>query len=126
VRFAQRVFLVAAAFGLLVLTPMYFLEDFLGRQVPPPINHPEIYYGFVSVTLAWQIGYLLIGLDPPRYRPFMLLGAFAKGSFVLSTAMLAARERTSWGLILLVAPDAILAVLFVTAFRLTSRTSASN
>ncbi|HVU86560.1 MAG TPA: hypothetical protein VHD36_04525 [Pirellulales bacterium] len=118
-KFAQRVFLIAAAFGLLILPPMYFLEDFLGRQVPPPITHPEIYYGFVSVTLAWQIGYLLIGIDPLRYRPFMLLGAFAKGSFVLSTALLVALERAPLGPSLVVLPDAIFAVLFVTAYRLT-------
>ena len=108
---------------LVMLSPMYFLEGFLGQQFPPEINHPEIYYGFVGVTLAWQIGYLLIGLDPIRYRPFMLLGAFGKGSFVVSMALLVVQGRTPLSLALLVMPDALFVVLFLVAFRLTGRTS---
>ncbi|HEY4309929.1 MAG TPA: hypothetical protein VGN12_10795 [Pirellulales bacterium] len=115
-KFAQRVFFAATVFGLVMVPPLYFLEDFLGRQVPPAITHPEIFYGFVGVTLAWQIGYLLIALDPLRYRPFMLLGAFGKASFAISTALLVATGRAPLGPSLLVAPDAILAILFVWAF----------
>jgi hypothetical protein len=124
-KFAQRVFLVAAAFGLVMLPPMYFLEGFLGRQFPPEINHPEIYYGFVGVTLAWQVGYLLIGLDPMRYRPFMLLGAFGKGSFVVSMAILVALGRTPMSLALLAMPDAIFVVLFLIAFQRVGRMGAT-
>ena len=83
--FAQRLFLAAGIFGLVMLPPMYFLEDFYGRQVPPPIEHPELYYGFVGITLAWQLMYLLIAWDPRRYRPVMLVGAFGKGSFCRRT-----------------------------------------
>ena len=56
-----------------------FPRRFLRPASTPEINHPELYYGFVGVTLAWQIVYVLIGLDPLRYRPFMLLARSAKG-----------------------------------------------
>ena len=53
--FAKRVFFIAGVYGILALTPMYFLEDRIGRDFPPPIAHPEHFYGFVGVALAWQM-----------------------------------------------------------------------
>jgi hypothetical protein len=77
-RFAKWVFLLAGAAGIVIMIPLYFLEERLGRDNPPPINHPEWYYGFLGVTLVWQFMYLLIGLDPVRYRPAMLAAAAAR------------------------------------------------
>jgi len=51
---------------------MYFLEDRLGIEFPPATNHPEQYYAFVGVGLAWQLACLLIASDVRRYRPLML------------------------------------------------------
>jgi hypothetical protein len=51
-KFAKVVFWIAAVWGILVLTPLYFMFDVIGRQDPPPITHPAFYYGFVSVALA--------------------------------------------------------------------------
>jgi len=48
-KFAKIVFWCAGIWGFLVLTPLYFLFDRLGRQDPPPITHPGLYYGFVGV-----------------------------------------------------------------------------
>lgn len=45
--FARRVFLVAGIWGLLIMVPQYVLEDRIGRLTPPPITHPEYFYGFV-------------------------------------------------------------------------------
>ena len=59
-RFAKYTFLVAGVYGLLALAPQYFLERLNGEMYPPPINHPEYYYGFVGVALAWQIAFLVI------------------------------------------------------------------
>jgi hypothetical protein len=42
-KFARGVFLVAGIYGLLVLTPIYFLEARIGRETPPPITHPEYF-----------------------------------------------------------------------------------
>src|SRR5712691_7809563 len=70
-RFARRVFVTAGIWGLLVVPPLYFLFDTIGRQNPPAITHPEYYYGFTSVTLAWQFAFFVIASDPARFRPLM-------------------------------------------------------
>src|SRR5215469_1264304 len=71
VRFAGWIFLVAGVLGLLEIVPLYFLENTIGIKQPPPITHPGFYYGFVGVTLAWQIAFLIIARDPLRYVPLM-------------------------------------------------------
>ena len=73
-RFARVVFASPASgiWGLLTVTPLYFLFDTVGREYPPPVTHPDFYYGFVGVTRAWQIAFLLIATDPTRFRPLMI------------------------------------------------------
>jgi hypothetical protein len=44
-KFARVVFLVAGIYGLIVVAPQYFMEAKTGRDFPPPITHPEFYYG---------------------------------------------------------------------------------
>jgi hypothetical protein len=63
-RFARAVFWIAGAWGVLVIAPMFFLMDTLGRQTPPAVTHPEFYYGFAVVTLMWQAAFL--SLQPIR------------------------------------------------------------
>ena len=31
------------------------------RQYTPPTNYPQFFYGFLSVAMAWQIAFLVIG-----------------------------------------------------------------
>jgi hypothetical protein len=94
-RLAKWVFLLAGVSGVLLVLPPYFLEGKLGEDDPPPLNHPEFYYGFLGVTLAWQLLYLLIASDPARFRPAMPLGLLGKGSFGVAIAVLYAAERVS-------------------------------
>ena len=47
-KFAKIVFWIAGIWGFLILTPLYFMFDVIGRQDPPAITHPGFYYGFVS------------------------------------------------------------------------------
>lgn len=70
--FSKRVFFWSGIYGMLVLVPMYFLEEKLGLAFPPATNHPEQYYAFIGIALAWQFAFLLIASDVPRYRPLML------------------------------------------------------
>ena len=70
--FARRTFLIAGVYGLLALVPMYFLEGRIGRDIPPPITHPEYFYGFIGVAVAWQVAFLVIARDPVRFRPLMI------------------------------------------------------
>ena len=66
-KFAKTVFTLAGVWGILITLPLYFLRNFVDRQSPPAITHPEFYYGFVGVTLTWQLVFLIIGRDPARY-----------------------------------------------------------
>jgi hypothetical protein len=59
-RFAKIVFTVAGVYGLLVLVPQYFLEGRYGRDFPPPVSHPEQYYGFIGLAVAWQVLFLIL------------------------------------------------------------------
>lgn len=56
-KFAKWVYRIAGIYGLLILTPQYFLETKNGIDFPPAINHPEYYYGFIGVALAWQVAF---------------------------------------------------------------------
>lgn len=47
-KFAKIVFYVAFAWGILILAPLYFMFDTIGRQDPPAITRPGFYYGFLS------------------------------------------------------------------------------
>jgi pimeloyl-ACP methyl ester carboxylesterase len=85
VTFARWVFGIAGVYGLLILTPMYFLEDRISLDQPPSITHPEYYYGFVGVAIAWQVAFLVISRDPVRYRLMMIPAIIEKGSYVIAS-----------------------------------------
>lgn len=118
-RFAQLVFTVAGALGLLVLPPFYFLYGFLGRYVPPEITHPEFYYGFLGATIAWQVVYLLIGQTPGRRRTLMPLASLAKGSFVVAVLVLFALGRAPAIAVVAIGPDLVFVILFLRAYVVT-------
>jgi hypothetical protein len=118
-RFARRVFLAAGALGIVVLVPQYFLEDRIGRDYPPPITHPEHFYGFVGLALVWQLAFLLIASDPIRYRPLMPIAVIEKAAFAIPTALLFASGRVAAATAAVAGLDALLGVLFFAAWRMT-------
>ena len=120
-RFARRVFTGAAIYGLLALLPQYFLEDRLGRDFPPAITHPEHFYGFVGLALAWQFAFLVIARDPVRYRALMPVAALEKLAFGGAAVVLFALQRTPWPVLAAGSVDLALAVLFLAAYRVTPR-----
>jgi hypothetical protein len=71
-KFAKIVFWIAFLWGIRVLSPLYFMFDMIGRMDPPPITHPGFYHGFLSASLAWQFAFLVIALNPIRFRPMMI------------------------------------------------------
>jgi hypothetical protein len=114
--FARRVFLVAGTYGILALLPQYFMEAQAGLDFPPPITHPEYFYGFIGVALAWQLAFLLIARDVRRYRLFMLPAVVEKLTWGFATIALFAQGRLAifvlgFGLI-----DLLLAAFFLYAF----------
>jgi hypothetical protein len=112
----RRLFWVAGIYGLVFLPPQYFLERRISGDYPPPITHPEYFYGFVGVTLAWQIAYVLIGTDPVRFRPLMIIAALAKFTFAAAVAALYACGRVPSIICFFAAIDFALGVLFLIAF----------
>ncbi len=82
VRFPRVVFTIAGIWGVLIMTPLYFTFDAIGRAYPPPLTHPDVYYGFVGVTLVWQVAFLVIASDPVRHRTFMLTAVLEKLLYV--------------------------------------------
>jgi hypothetical protein len=119
-RFAKIVFLIAGVWGILVLTPLYFIFDTLGRQYPPPITHPDFYYGFISVALAWQIAFLIIATDPVRLRPLMGAAVVEKFGYVATLSVLYVKGLLAFGQFAVGIPDLVLGILFVAAFLKTS------
>jgi hypothetical protein len=87
-KFSARVFLGAGIYGVVALLPQYFLEEKLARDFPSPLNHPEHFYGFIGVALAWQFVFLIIAGDVQRYRPLMLPATLEKLSFGVAALVL--------------------------------------
>ena len=115
-KFAQRVFATAGVWGLLVLSPLYFLFDEISRKNPPAITHPEFFYGFVAVGLAWQFAFLVIATDPVRFRPLMLAAMLEKFGYVATILVLFGQKRLPASSLVFSATDLFLGILFVASF----------
>ena len=115
-KFAKIVFRIAAVWGVLVLTPLYFMFDLIGRQDPPPITHPAFYYGFVSIGLVWQTAFWMIGQDPVRLRPIMILAVLEKFSFGAVQTVLYLQHRLHGSDLALGCIDMLWGMLFLVAF----------
>jgi len=115
-KFAKVVFWIAGIYGVLVLTPLYFIFDRIGQQDPPPITHPGFYYGFVGTALAWQIAFMIIATNPVRFRNIMIAAMFEKFSYAISLAALHLQGRLHTSDLTFGAVDFVLGILFVVAF----------
>jgi hypothetical protein len=115
-KFAKIVFYAAGIWGIVVLTPLYFLFDRIGRQDPPPITHPGFYYGFVGAGLAWQIAFLIIATNPVRFRPLMIAGIVEKFTYATSLTVLYLQRRLHPTDLTFGAVDFLFGLLFVVAF----------
>lgn len=122
-RFARWVFAIAGVYGLAVLAPQYFMESSIGVDDPPPITHVEYFYGFVGVALAWQIAFLIIAIDPRRYRPLMLAAVVEKASFAIAASLLFAQGRLNPMLFAAGMIDLCLGLAFVASFFATKERS---
>ncbi|HEX6750848.1 MAG TPA: hypothetical protein VF092_26410 [Longimicrobium sp.] len=118
-RAPRWIFRAAAIYGVLVIAPQYFLEARIGRDNPPPITHPEYFYGFLGVTLAWQIAFFVISANPVRLRPLMPVAvleklAFGPAALILWAMGHAAGTTAAFGCV-----DMLLGALFLLAWRMT-------
>lgn len=118
--FAKRVYLIAGIYGLIVMLPQYFLENKNGRDYPPAITHPEYYYGFVGITVAWQVAFLVMSRDPVRYRPMMIPTILEKASWAFAAIALFLLGKLSPPMLGAGLIDLTLGVLFAMAYARTA------
>lgn len=116
IRFSTWVFRLAGIYGLVLMLPQYFMESQVGLDSPPAITHPEFFYGFIGVVIAFQIVFLVIARDPVRFRILMLPSVVEKWSFALAVAILAMQGRLSGPLLIFGGIDAVLGLLFLVSF----------
>ncbi len=114
--FAKRVFFWAGVWGVLVIVPGFFNEPYVAKLQPPAITHPEYFYGFYCVTLAFQVLFLLMSRDPVRYRPLMPACMLEKFGFIVAMAILLALGRVPLLMALFTCTDLVLGILFVAAY----------
>jgi hypothetical protein len=115
-KFAKIVFWIAGIWGVLVLTPLYFIFDMIGRNDPPPITHPAFYYGFVSVGLAFQVAFIVIARDPVRLRPMMIPSVLEKFGYGATLSVLFLQNRLHPQDLALGGIDLLFGVLFLAAY----------
>ena len=121
ITFARRVFLAAGIYGIAVLLPQYFMEDRIASDFPPAITHPEHYYGFIGVALAWQVLFLIVAGDPIRYRAAMIPSILEKVSFGVACVLLFMKGRLSSMILGFGVLDLIIGAFFVASYRITPK-----
>jgi hypothetical protein len=112
----KRVFWWAGAYGVVALIPNYFMETRFGMDHPPAITHPEFYYGFTGVGLAWQVAFFIIAKNPVRYRAMMIPSMLEKVAFGAAVGVLWMQSRVPVLFVGAGAVDLALAGLFLAAF----------
>jgi hypothetical protein len=115
-RFAKIVFQVAAIWGFLVLTPLYFMFDLIGRNDPPPITHPGFFYGFVGIALAGQFVFVIIATDPARYRPLMIPSILEKLAYGAPVIVLVLQGRMHTSDLVFGCADLLFGALFAISY----------
>ena len=119
-KLAKIVFWIAAVWGFLVLTPLFFIFHRIGLQDPPPITHPGFYYGFATVGLAFQTVFIVIARDPLRMRPMMIPSIIEKFSYTIAVVTLYLQARMKAPDLVFGCIDGVFGVLFVVAFTKTT------
>lgn len=115
-KFAKYTFLISGIYGLIVMLPQFFLEDRIGVDQPPAITHPEFFYGFICVTVAFQFVFLVIASDPTRYRSLMLVSLMEKFPFVIAIALLYLQSRVGWQMGAAAAIDGFWGLMFLLSY----------
>jgi hypothetical protein len=123
VKFAKIVFWVAAIWGFLFITPLYFMFNLIGEKDPPAITHPAFFYGFVGVALVWQIAFAFIARDPIRFRPMMIPAILEKLVYSIPVIVLVLQKRMNPADLMFSATDLILGTLFLAAYLRTPRSA---
>ncbi len=92
------------------------MEGKIGRDTPPPITHPEYFYGFLGAGLAWQVLFLVLSADPVRYRAMILPSILEKVSYGVALIVLYSQHRLPLPVLAIGSVDWIFAFLFLAAY----------
>lgn len=107
------IFALAAAWGFLAVVPGLFGDA--GPQ-------PEYYYGFLGLALVFQLIFVMIAIDPGRYRPLIPVAVLEKLAFFLPVSLLYAQGRVAMGPVFIGGmADGLLMLLFLFAWYLSRR-----
>ena len=120
-KFVKWIFRTAGVFGLLTMIPIIFAEKLIEQIMPPAVNHPEFFYGFVLLNICWQMLYLILSKDPLRYRMMILPAFLAKASAPLAIVWLVLQDRIPSQWMQTAIMDGAFALLFLVAFWITGR-----
>lgn len=102
------IFALAAAWGFLALVPGLFGEA--GAR-------PEYYYGFIGLALVFQLIFVMIAIDPVRYRPLVPIAILEKLAFFLPVTWLYWQGRVAMGAVFFGAMvDGLFMLLFALAW----------
>jgi hypothetical protein len=110
-KFARIVFRIAGIWGVLLLGALYFVDT---SHVSTPAA-AQFYFGFLAVTMAWQIAFLMIASDPVRFRPLMIPAILEKFFYIVTIVVLYLGRRVGTAELLTIVPDSVLGGLFVVA-----------
>jgi hypothetical protein len=113
------VFYIAGIYGLPVMLVGYFSESWISGHYPPAVTHPEYFYGFMGLALAWQVAFLFIARDPLRYRSFMIPSMLAKLGYAVAVLLLYLQHRLDAALFWLGSADWIFLLGFIAAYVVT-------
>ncbi|MFT5330526.1 MAG: hypothetical protein ACI9TB_002190 [Parasphingorhabdus sp.] len=112
-KFVRIIFALAAAWGFLAVVPGLFAES--GPR-------PEYYYGFLGLALVFQLIFILIAIDPVRYRPLIPIAVLEKLAFFLPVTILYLQGRVAMGAVFFGGMvDGLLMLLFVLAWFLSRK-----
>ena len=124
-RFARIVFTVAGMYGIVVLFPPLFLDSKFGRDYPPPITHPEFFYGFFALGITWQILFLILATDPIKYRSMMIPSMLEKIGYPAALIVLHLQNRIAPRMFALGSLDWLFLILFAIAYAKTGPEAAN-
>ena len=81
-----------------------------------PITHPEYFYGFVGVVVAFQLVFLIIARDPARFRPIIPACVVEKLTFGIAAWALYSAQRVKADILPFATIDLLLATLFIVSW----------
>jgi hypothetical protein len=79
-RLAKLIYTVAGCYGIVVVLP--------GLFAGPGSVTPLFYYAFLASALVWQLAFLVIAVDPGRFRWLMPVTVLEKAAFFVPCLVL--------------------------------------